>query len=135
MTIVLFFVLFVWACWLGNIIMGTQKVKIRFLETDNTFTIYYDKRTIIVVTNPNIRICTYKRQVGEIETITVLGGKGTKSVERAEHFISRYKTTKLVKFMFDFRSVKEPVWLMQFDPYNCKELSEIQMKLKAFLRK
>lgn len=113
--------------------MGAGKPRVATHGNANTFIIEYGERIIKVTSNPKVRLCSYKR-LKNLETIVVPGGKGVKTIEQAEHFISRYRTSKLVKYLFDFQSMKEPVRLMAFDPANAKELSEVQLKLKSFLR-
>lgn len=119
---------------LGTLMTGLKKPKIKCSQLEDTFTIVYRRRTIYVTATLKDRIPSYIRK-GDYEFITLPVGAGSESVKRAEHFVSRAKTTYLVRYLFDFSNIKEPIWLFQYDPENAKALSEIQWKLLSFIRK
>jgi hypothetical protein len=112
---------------------GVKKDKVTYTETSDSFVIIHNNRRIIVTGKPNTRLCTY-RWKGKTETITFPIIDGVNPVEQVEHFISRYKTSRLSKYLFDFSNMKDPANLLAFDPVNGKMLSEIQLKLKSYIR-
>lgn len=132
-TLILFFLLFLMALGFGYLIDGKKEIKVGYLETPDNFTIYYDQRRIVVSGKKNVRLCTYSWK-GKFESITFPLIDGDNKIERIEHFISRYKTSMLTKYLFDFSSMNNPVFLLSLDPFHGKELSEIQLKLKSYIR-
>lgn len=133
MTFALFFILFWVAVGIGYIMDGVKKDCISYQETNESFVIHYNNRRIIVSGNNKTRLCAYKWK-GKIETITFPITSHTDPIQQIEHFISRYKTSRLTKYLFDFSNMKDPANLLAFDPNNGKLLSEIQLKLKAYIR-
>lgn len=132
-TILLFFILFLMAMGIGYVMDGARKDKISCHETSDSFVILYNDRRIVVSGKPNTRLCTY-RWKGKIETLTFPIIDGVNPLDQVEHFISRYKTSRLSRYLFDFTSMKDPANLVLFDPVNGKMLSEIQLKLKSYIR-
>lgn len=133
LTSLLLLALFLMAMGIGHLMCGVRKSKVSHLETSEGFVIQYNDRKIIVTGNPNTRMCTYRWR-GKVETITFPTHSGDKNIEQVEHFISRYKTSRLSKYLFDFKNMKDPALLLAFDPVNGKALSEIQLKLKCYIR-
>lgn len=133
MTFALFFILFCIAVGVGYIMNGVKKDHISYQETSDGFVIHYNNRRITVIGNKKTRMCTYKWR-GKMETITFPITSHTDPIQQIEHFMSRYKTSKLTTYLFDFGNMKDPVNLLAFDPNNGKLLSEIQLKLKAYIR-
>jgi hypothetical protein len=118
---------------IGYIMDGVKMDKVNYLETKESFVIQYNNRRIVVTPSSNTRLCTY-RWKGKIETITFPTIVGVNPLEQVEHFMSRYKTSRLSKCLFNFSNMKNPTDLIAFDPVNGKLLSEIQLKLKSFIR-
>lgn len=133
MTFILFLLLFLMAIGIGYVMDGVKKDKVICTETSEGFVIIHNNRRIIVTGKPNTRLCTY-RWKGKTETITFPTIDGVDPIEQVEHFISRYKTSRLSKYLFDFSNMKDPANLLAFDPINGKALSEIQLKLKSYIR-
>lgn len=125
--------MFLLITWVGKLMAFGPTPKVKCKQVGDTFTIMYRHRVIYVVADATVRIPSYKRS-GDFEFITLPVGCGYDSAAQAEHFISRYKTTYLARFLFDFTNMKEPIWLIQYDPECSKKLSEIQMKLLSFIR-
>lgn len=133
MTFLLFLALFLMAMCIGYAMDGVKKDKVSYQETNDSFIIHYNERKIIVSAKPSSRMCTYRWR-GKTETITFPVYPGYNSIEQVEHFISRYKTSLLSKHLFDFKNMKDPAMLIALDPINGKLLSEIQLKLKCYIR-
>lgn len=133
LTALLIFALFLMAMGIGHVMCGVKKSKVTHLETSEGFVIHYNDRKIIVTGNPNTRMCTYRWR-GKVERITFPSCFGDKNIEQVEHFMSRYKTSRLSRYLFDFKNMKDPALLLAFDPVNGKALSEIQLKLKCYIR-
>lgn len=133
LTSLLFLALFVMAMGIGHLMCGVRKNKVSHLETADSFIIQYNDRKIVVTGIPNINTCVY-RWHGKVETITFPIHQGNRNIEQVEYFISRYKTSRLSKCLFDFKNMKDPALLLAFDPANGKILSEIQLKLKSYIR-
>lgn len=133
MTFLLFFVLFCMAVGAGYVMDGIRKDKVSHQETRDSFIIHYNDRKIIVTGKPNTRMCTYRWR-GKVETITFPIYAGNNAIAQVEHFMSRYKTSRLSSYLFDFQNMKDPAFLLAFDPVNGKALSEIQLKLKCYIR-
>lgn len=132
-NLALLVVLFVMSTFLGAVIMDALKKKVTCTQRGDTFAVFYRNRTIYIRADNKVRIPSYNYQ-GDIEFITLPVGHGYKSALQAEHFISRYKTTRLVKCLFNFSEMKEPLCLLHYDPAYAKELSQIQYKLLSFIR-
>lgn len=132
-TLILFFLLFLMALGIGYFIDGNKEIKVGCVETPDKFIIFYDQRKIIVSGKNHTRLCTH-RWKGKNEDITFPLMDNDNSIERIEHFISRYKTSQLTKYLFDFSNMNKPVFLLSLDPFHGKELSEIQLKLKSYIR-
>lgn len=133
MTFLLFSTLFLFAMGIGYAMDGVKKDKVSYQETKDSFIIHYNERRIIVSGDRNTRMCTYRWR-GKTETITFPTYPGYNSIEQIEHFMSRYKTSQLSKHLFDFQNMKDPSMLLALDPINGKLLSEIQLKLKCYIR-
>lgn len=133
MTALLIFILFMMAMGIGYVMDGVRKDKVNFLETRESFIIQHNDRRIVISPAHGKRLCTYKWK-GKVETLTFPVIPGTNPLISIEYFIPRYKTSRLIRYLLDFENMKDPTLLLAFDPANGKVLSEIQLKLKSFIR-
>lgn len=133
MTAALFFMLFLMAMGIGHVMCGVKKDQVSFSETRESFIIHHNDRRIVISPAHGKRLCTYKWK-GKVETLTFPVIPGTNPLISIEYFIPRYKTSRLIRYLLDFESMKDPALLLAFDPANGKVLSEIQLKLKSYIR-
>jgi hypothetical protein len=134
MYFIVIVLLFCFACGVGYLFERENKERLTYKQNGNTFIIHYGKRKINIVIDKKIKMSSYFIPKKNVETITVSITEPDKTITQLEHFISRYHTSRLVKILFNFSSMRDPVWLIYFDPFNAKMFLSMQFKLKAFLR-
>lgn len=132
MNILLYLILFLLATLIGKLIVFGFDKKVKYRIEGDHFLIYYDKRFIDVELSNDIRIPLYTRR-GKNEKIIVPNRKLT--ADQMESFMIRYKTSVLTESLFRFSLATNPIPLVQFDPERCRELVEIQLKLRCFIFK
>ena len=126
-------VLICFVFYMGWLFERVNKEKISYKEEKDKFILYYSNRVIII--NRNNRTQLYYHQwVNKTETVIIPTGNGSKSIKQAEQFIVNYKTSNLLTRLFNFSHPLNHSFIMEYDFPNAKELIEIQMKIKAFIR-
>lgn len=133
LTVLLFTALFGVALALGWLIDGVKRDKVSYQETRDSFIIRYNERRITVSGRKDTRLCTYRWKATNETIIFPLIHEGDR-LELVEHFISRYRTSHLTSCLFRFGGIRDANHLLMIDPANGQILSEIQMKLKSFIR-